>query len=219
MIPRSSCKTQRRQGAAAVELAILLPAVLVPLVFGIWEVGRLVQIQQIVANAAREGGRQASTGKYTETDIRDDIMDYLTNAGLSTSGVQITVTVTDVSTTANPPPPALPTTNTTTTTVTQTNTTASPPTTTATTTTAVTVVATNTTTTTTSTNGSASPVLTSANQFDDIRVDVSYPFNNIRYLAINLFVSSGAMMNATVHWQAVPDKPVVVSANIPQAPL
>jgi Flp pilus assembly protein TadG len=217
MYPRSSCKTQRRQGAAAVELAILLPLVLVPLLFGIWEVGRLVQIQQIVANAAREGGRQASTGKYTETDIRDDIKAYLTNAGLVTTGVQITVTVTDVSTTLSPP--TSPTMSTTTTVVTQTNTTASPVTTTATTTTAVTNLATGSTTTTTTTDGSASPVLTSANQFDDIKVDVSYPYSNIRYLATTFFVGSGTTLNAQVHWQCLRDKPVVVSSSIPQSPL
>src|SRR5262249_41698284 len=161
-------KTRRRGGAAAVELAIILPTVLVPTLFGIWEVGRLVQIQQIVANAAREGGRQASTGKYTETDVRDDIKTYLSNAGLDTTGVQITVTATDATTPL--PPPSAPTTSTTTTVVTQTDTTAATPTTTATTTTAVTTIATGATTTTTSTNNSASPVLTSANQFDDIRI-------------------------------------------------
>jgi Flp pilus assembly protein TadG len=217
MNSRSSHKTRRRHGAAAVELAILLPTVLVPLLFGIWEVGRLVQIQQIVANAAREGGRQASTGKYTEFDIRDDIKDYLTNAGLDTTNVQITVTVTDVQTTLSPP--ASPTTSTTTTTVTQTNTTAATPTTTATTTTVVTTLATNSSTTSTSTNTNASPVLSSANQFDDIQVDVAFPYSNIQYLATTFFVSSGATLNATVHWQCLKDKPVVVTSSIPQSPL
>jgi len=52
----------RRSGAAAVEFALVLAIVLMPLLTGIWEVGRLVQVQQIVANAAREGARLASQG-------------------------------------------------------------------------------------------------------------------------------------------------------------
>jgi Flp pilus assembly protein TadG len=88
---------RRRSAAAAVELALLLPTVLVPILFGIWEVGRLVQIQQIVENAAREGGRQASTSKYTEDEVKAAVKEYLTSAGLSITDAggaeNVTVTV------------------------------------------------------------------------------------------------------------------------------
>ncbi len=50
----------RRSGVAAVEFALVLAFVLMPLLTGLWEVGRLVQVQQIVSNAAREGARLAS---------------------------------------------------------------------------------------------------------------------------------------------------------------
>jgi hypothetical protein len=55
-----------------------------------------VQIQQIVENAAREGGRQASTSKYTEDEIKTAVKEYLTNAGMSikTSGGVENVTIT-----------------------------------------------------------------------------------------------------------------------------
>lgn len=53
-----------RRAVAAIELAVVTSAILVPLLFGVWEVGRLVQVKQIVANAAREGARLASQG-YT----------------------------------------------------------------------------------------------------------------------------------------------------------
>lgn len=43
-----------RAGVAAVEVAIITAFFLVPLVIGVWEVGRLVQVQQIVSNSARE---------------------------------------------------------------------------------------------------------------------------------------------------------------------
>jgi hypothetical protein len=50
----------RRPAAAAVEFAFVMTFVLVPTMIGVWEIGRLVQVQQIVANAAREGARLAS---------------------------------------------------------------------------------------------------------------------------------------------------------------
>ncbi len=52
--------TRRRSGAAAVEFAIVLALIMMPLLTGLWEVGRLVQVQQIVSNAAREGARLAA---------------------------------------------------------------------------------------------------------------------------------------------------------------
>jgi len=52
--------SDRRSGAAAVEFALVLALVLMPLLTGLWEVGRLVQVQQIVSNAAREGARLAA---------------------------------------------------------------------------------------------------------------------------------------------------------------
>lgn len=52
-----------RSGVAAVETAVVLTFLLVPLLIGIWEMGRLVQVQQIVANSAREGARLAAQAK------------------------------------------------------------------------------------------------------------------------------------------------------------
>ena len=50
----------RRSAVAAVEFAVVLTLVLFPTLIGVWEVGRLVQVQQIVSNSAREGARLAS---------------------------------------------------------------------------------------------------------------------------------------------------------------
>ncbi len=65
--------SRRRCGAAAVEMAVVMNLVLVPLMLGVWEVGRLVHVQQVVVNATREGARLASqgftigsTGAYTQ---------------------------------------------------------------------------------------------------------------------------------------------------------
>jgi Flp pilus assembly protein TadG len=86
-----------RRGAAAVELAVLLALLLVPLIIGVWEVGRLVHVQQLVSNAAREGARVAAQG-YTVNgsgaptqimissgtpNVRDAVYQYLVLAGLT----------------------------------------------------------------------------------------------------------------------------------------
>jgi Flp pilus assembly protein TadG len=72
----------KRHGSAAVELAVCLPFLLI-IVFGVWEVGRMVQAQELVANAAREGGRQASTGQSDATTVRQSVVNYLNMNGLT----------------------------------------------------------------------------------------------------------------------------------------
>jgi Flp pilus assembly protein TadG len=58
-----------RAGVAVVEMAFALPLLLLLLV-GIWEVGRMVEAQQILSSAAREGGRQAATGQRDYNGIQ-----------------------------------------------------------------------------------------------------------------------------------------------------
>ena len=83
-----------RCGVAAVELALVAPLVLILLV-GLLEAGRIVQVSAIVANAAREGARKASTGANNFTDVQTTVTNYLTNAGI-TNQSGLTVTVYDV---------------------------------------------------------------------------------------------------------------------------
>lgn len=52
-----------RSGAAAVEFAVVMNLVLAPLMIGVWEMGRVVYVQQLVASAAREGARLAAQGQ------------------------------------------------------------------------------------------------------------------------------------------------------------
>ena len=59
---------RHRSGAATVELAMVMTFLMVPLLIGVWEMGRAVQVQQIVTNAAREGARLASQGRTINTD-------------------------------------------------------------------------------------------------------------------------------------------------------
>ena len=72
----------RRRAVAAVELAVCLPLLLI-IVTGIWEVGRMVQVQQLMANAAREGGRQASAGQKDAATVKQYVVNYLNMNGLT----------------------------------------------------------------------------------------------------------------------------------------
>lgn len=71
----------RRVAVAAVEFAFLLPLMVI-LILGIWEIGRLIQISQLIANAAREGARQGATAKYTYPEIRQATFEYLRSSGV-----------------------------------------------------------------------------------------------------------------------------------------
>jgi Flp pilus assembly protein TadG len=88
-------RMDRRRGTAAVELAITAP-LLVGLLVGLLEVGRMVQVNEIVSNAAREGARQASTGTATYANVQTTVANYLTNAGI-TNQAGLVVSVADVS--------------------------------------------------------------------------------------------------------------------------
>lgn len=62
----------RRRGVAAVEFAVVLPLLLLMLV-GIWELGRIIHVQIILNTAARDGARLAAqssvvspNGAYTQ---------------------------------------------------------------------------------------------------------------------------------------------------------
>ena len=61
---------------------------LIILMLGIWEVGRFVQVQQIMVNSAREGARLAAGGYTTDsvpvtnTMVQQAVRDYLRGAGM-----------------------------------------------------------------------------------------------------------------------------------------
>lgn len=96
IFPNSQHRSHRR-GVASIELAFVTLLLIIPLLFGIWEVGRLIQVQQIVSNSAREGARLSAQGftinaagntvqiKTTSgsTTVKDAVYDYLIAAGLT----------------------------------------------------------------------------------------------------------------------------------------
>jgi Flp pilus assembly protein TadG len=80
-----------RRGVAALEAALLVPLVLF-LLLGVWEVGRMANVSQIINNAAREGARQAATGLLTNVQVQQAVLNYLNNAGIPTQNATVTVT-------------------------------------------------------------------------------------------------------------------------------
>jgi Flp pilus assembly protein TadG len=88
-----------RVGVAAMELVVVLPLLLI-LLFGIWDVARTVEVQQLVNNAAREGARKAAVGMMLDqttgaehdiyaTDVQQTVVNYLTQNGLNTTGISV----------------------------------------------------------------------------------------------------------------------------------
>lgn len=97
---------ERRRGAAVVEFAIVAPLFFL-LVLGIIEFGRMVMVQQIITNAAREGARTGIVSGATYSGVTSTVNGYLAATGISGASVsvnpdpgsasygsQITVTVT-----------------------------------------------------------------------------------------------------------------------------
>ncbi len=89
---------RHRSGVAAVEAAFLIPVLLI-LMVGLWQVGRIVQVSELLNNAAREGARLASQSEiiapvggftyiHTSTgipNVQDTVREYLFNAGVVNS--------------------------------------------------------------------------------------------------------------------------------------
>jgi Flp pilus assembly protein TadG len=87
---RIRSRFERRHGSAAVEFAVTA-LFIVPLLVGLWEVGRLVEVQQLLANAAREGGRQASTGSVNVAGVQATVVSYLMRNNIPCSTSNVTV--------------------------------------------------------------------------------------------------------------------------------
>lgn len=85
---------RQRRGTAAVELAVCAPLLLV-LLTGVWEVGRMVSAQQMIANAAREGGREVAAGQQSAATVQQYVVNYCNMNGLSNVNTSM-VTITNI---------------------------------------------------------------------------------------------------------------------------
>jgi Flp pilus assembly protein TadG len=99
LMPLPRKKSSERRGSAAVEAALVMP-LLVSLMLGVWEVGRAVQMTQLLNDAARQGARMAAGGinngtSVTVAMVQQVVRDSMTASGFPTaavSGAQITLT-------------------------------------------------------------------------------------------------------------------------------
>jgi Flp pilus assembly protein TadG len=82
----------KRRGTAAVEFAVILPFVMV-LFLGIIEFGRVLMVQQILTNAAREGCRNAVLPGGTINNAKSVVSTYLGNANITLSDLANQVSV------------------------------------------------------------------------------------------------------------------------------
>jgi Flp pilus assembly protein TadG len=72
-------RSAARRGVAAVELAICLPFLFL-LLLGVWEVGRITEVQQVMWNSAREAARDGSLSQDNLTAVANNLAVYLQSA-------------------------------------------------------------------------------------------------------------------------------------------
>ena len=87
---------RNRQGAAAVEFAVVAPVFFL-MVFGMIEIGRAVMVQQVLTNASREGARIAVLDSPTPTHntVVSTVTSYLQNGGVPAGSATITMNPTE----------------------------------------------------------------------------------------------------------------------------
>ena len=70
-----------RRGAAVVEFALLAP-LLMTVFLGMVEMSRVMMVEQVLNNAAREGARTSVLAGSTTSDVRTEVSHYMTNSGV-----------------------------------------------------------------------------------------------------------------------------------------
>ena len=76
-------------GASAVEFAVVSPVFFL-VVLGIIEFGRMIMVQQVITNAAREGARIAVLDSATAGKVTGRVNDYLSAANIGSAQIIIT---------------------------------------------------------------------------------------------------------------------------------
>ena len=80
---------RRRVGATLVEFAIVAPVLLL-LIFGMIEYGRLAMVQQVLTNASREGARAAVLDGATTASVTSVVQSCLATGRVTGGNVTIT---------------------------------------------------------------------------------------------------------------------------------
>jgi Flp pilus assembly protein TadG len=69
----------QRRATAAVEFAFCFP-VIVTILLGLWEVGRIAHVSNVMWNGAREAARDASLGQDNLQSVANNLLTYLQSA-------------------------------------------------------------------------------------------------------------------------------------------
>jgi Flp pilus assembly protein TadG len=83
-------KNSKSRGAATIEMALVLP-LLMMLTFGVIEYGWIFLKLQQVTGAARHAARIGVTADATNGDISNAVTSLMSEAGLGASGYQVTI--------------------------------------------------------------------------------------------------------------------------------
>lgn len=78
-----------RSGSAVIEFALLMSLLLVPLLAGIWDAAKMIDMNQILTRAAREGVIMASRGD----DPAETVRAYVASEGLPADNLTVSVEV------------------------------------------------------------------------------------------------------------------------------
>jgi Flp pilus assembly protein TadG len=76
-----SARPVKRQGAAAVELAVVSPLVIL-LAFGTIEMSRGLMVQHLLTNAARDGARSAVLDGANAEEVKTQVEEYLASSSV-----------------------------------------------------------------------------------------------------------------------------------------
>jgi Flp pilus assembly protein TadG len=186
-----------RPGIAATEMVIIAPMLLL-LLGGLWEIGRIIQIRNVLDEAAREGARVAGAGSYFASnnhidpatgstmslaspskngdyEVQKVVLTRLQAAGLMTTGATVTV--------------------------------------------ANTKGGSYTYTAAGAGSGSGNDPSAAANQLDPITVTITFPYQNVTLSPMSMFLGSSTTLTTTASWASMRDVPLTVSTTIPQQPL
>lgn len=77
----------RKNGVAIAEFALILGILMVPIMAGVWDISKFIDINQILTRAAREGVVTASRGQDPTTMVKD----YVEAAGLIPEDLNVSI--------------------------------------------------------------------------------------------------------------------------------
>jgi Flp pilus assembly protein TadG len=85
----------RRHAAVAVEMAVVLPLLLM-VILGIVEFGRAMMVSNLMTAAAREGAREAALPDRNDSEVKAVVVNRLTSTGIAATTADVKVYVNGV---------------------------------------------------------------------------------------------------------------------------